>query len=83
MSTAEVGGLAVVLDDFDGRNERDEMLIRVLGVHLARGCSSGASSWSCSEQTTPTTKGLGDLGATHARWNDREWMTASRGGAGT
>lgn len=74
----EAGGLAIVLDNFSGSEERNEYLLGVL---------AGASRWwllfgrifvVLLRTDDAHYEGPPDLGATHAQWNGREWLNASR-----
>lgn len=79
MAVPETGGLAVVLDDFDGSRTRDETLLEVL---------AGASRWwLLFGRLLPVLirtddvryRGPAKLGAVPAMWNGREWLNANRG----
>lgn len=75
----EVGGLALVLDGFDGSRQRDEMLLRVLADSARRWLLFGRLQPVLLSVGDPRYEGPSDLAATSPRWNAREWLNRNRG----
>lgn len=78
----EVGGLAFVLDNFSGSEERNERLLQVLARTSRYWLLFGRLVAVLLRTDDVRYEGPPDLGATPARWNDQEWMNADRRLAG-
>lgn len=74
----EAGGLAVVLDNFSGSEERNEQLLRLLADTSRWWLLFGRLVVVLLRTDDARYEGPRDLGVTPARWNDREWLDASR-----
>lgn len=78
MDVPEAGGLAIVLDNFDGGSERNEVLIHVLAEASRWWLLFGRLVVVLLRTDDVRYEGPRDLGATCAWWNPREFTPADR-----
>jgi RNAse (barnase) inhibitor barstar len=76
LDVPETGGMAFVLDDYDGTRDRDEGLLSVL-ARSAR-LLFGRLQPVLVRTDDPHYRSAEDLGATPAQWNRHEWLQSAR-----
>ena len=79
MNVPEAGGLAVVLDNFSGSEERNAQLLRVLADASRWWLLFGRVFVVLLRTDDAHYEGPRDLGAMLAQWNGQEWLNATRG----